>query len=68
MDEDNLNNQKYDFSFSSFMEFNTKIMFRESGLPLNDVIEMVMGFSISFGHTFKFISYNLILKLKSGNH
>ena len=33
---DNLNNQMCDSSFSSFMDFNNKIMIRQLGLLLND--------------------------------
>ena len=64
---DNLNNQKCDSCFSSFMDFNNKIMFRESGLLLNDVIEMVMAFSISFGLTLEGRNYLIeMLKLCAG--
>ena len=43
--------KKKNVGYSAFMDFNNKIMFPESGLLLNDVIEMVMAFSIAFGLT-----------------
>lgn len=72
MNEDNVNpenvkSKRSDFSFSSFMEFNNKIMFPESGLLLNDVIEMVMAFSIAFGLTSEGQSYLIeMLKICAG--
>lgn len=73
MNEDNVNSNNFqskkgDFSLSSFMEFNNKVMFPQSGLLLNDVIEMVMAFSIAFGLTSEGQNYLIeMLKICAGD-
>lgn len=62
-----IRSKKDNSSFSSFIEFNNKIMFLQSGLLLNDVIEMVMIFSIAFGLTSEGQSYLIeMLKICAG--
>lgn len=50
------------------MELNNKIMFPQSGLLLNDVIEMVVAFNVAFGLTSEGRSYLIeMLKICAGS-